>query len=270
VKRAEDRLKHYAANFPLVEVDSTYYALPTPQVAQLWVERTPRDFTFNIKAYRLFTAHQTKLQTFPPDLKSALDLEDNFYYEDLPEEIAIEIWKRFREALEPLRRAGKLGAILLQYPPWFVKHRANVEHVILCARMLEGFELALEFRNNTWFNEKQAAKTLQFERERSFVHVIVDEPQHTSFSIPTIWETTSPRLAMFRLHGRNAETWQKKALSSAAERFNYLYSDAELEALSPSVKALEKKVESVHVLFNNCYGDKGVRNAATFRAILEI
>ena len=135
--------------------------------------------------------------------------------------------------------------------------------------MLEGFQLALEFRNNTWFNDRQAAKTLQFEREHRFVHVIVDEPQHTSFSIPTIWEATSPKLAMLRLHGRNAETWQKKALGSAAERFNYLYSDSELEALAPSVKELEKKVERVHVLFNNCHGDKGVRNAATFRAMLE-
>lgn len=254
----------------MVEVDSTYYALPTPQVAQLWAARAPRDFTFNIKAYRLFTAHQTKLQTFPTDLKSALKVADNFYYHNLPSEIAIEIWKRFRDALEPLRRAGKLGAILFQYPPWFVKRRSNIEHIVLCAQMLESLQLAIEFRNNTWFNEKHTADTLQFERDHGFVHVVVDEPQHTSYSIPAIWEATSPKLAMLRLHGRNPETWQAKGLASAAERFNYLYSNKELEALAKPVKALAEKVERVHVLFNNCHSDKGVRNAATFREMLEL
>ncbi|MGH8726640.1 MAG: DUF72 domain-containing protein [Burkholderiales bacterium] len=92
--------------------------------------------------------------------------------------------------------------------------------------------------------------------------------QGISFSIPAIWEATSSKLAMLRLHGRNAQTWQAKNLASAAERFNYLYSDEELAALAPLVKALEEKAHRVHVLFNNCYADKGVRNAATFRAML--
>jgi uncharacterized protein YecE (DUF72 family) len=238
----------------------------------LWAERTPRNFTFNIKAYRVFTSHQTKLQTLPADLKKALHnkVKEDFYYEDLSGEITLEMWKRFREALAPLQREGKLGAILFQYPPWFVKKRSNIEHVLLCAQMLEGFQLAVEFRNNTWFNERHASSTLDFEREHGLVHVIVDEPQGTSFSIPSIWEVTTPRFAMVRFHGRNAETWQKKGLSSAAERFNYLYSDEELEELAPKVKALDDKAERVHVLFNNCYSDKGVRNATTFRGLLEV
>lgn len=268
LKRAEDRLKYYAAHFPLVEVDSTYYAMPTPHVAQLWAERTPSNFTFNVKAYGLFTGHQTKLQTFPADLKTGLKLGDNFYYQDLPSEIALEAWKRFRDALEPLRSAGKVGAVLFQFPPWFVKRRSNIEHIVLCARMVEGLQLAIEFRNNTWFSEKHAASTLEFERDHRLVHVIVDEPQHTSYSIPAIWEVTSSRLAMVRMHGRNAETWHARGLASAAERFNYLYSEEELAALAPPVKALAKKVERVHVLFNNCHSDKGVRNAATFREML--
>jgi uncharacterized protein YecE (DUF72 family) len=270
-KRAEDRLKHYATQFPLVEVDSTYYALPTPQVAQLWAERTPKNFTFNIKAYRVFTSHQTKLQTLPSDLKNALhnEVNEDFYYHDLPREIALEMWRRFGDALTPLQREGKLGAILFQYPPWFVKKRSNIEHVLLCAEMLQGFKLAVEFRNNTWFNEKHASPTLEFAREHGLVHVIVDEPQDTPFSIPSIWEVTNPKIAMVRFHGRNAQTWQKKGLTSAAERFNYLYSDEELEDLAPKVKALEAKAESVHTLFNNCHGDKGVRNAATFSELIK-
>jgi uncharacterized protein YecE (DUF72 family) len=206
------------------------------------------------------------LQALPKDLKETLgnSIKENFYYQDLPQEIAIELWQRFWTALEPLRRAGKLGAVLFQYPPWFVKKRSNIEHVLLCAKMLEGDRLAVEFRNNTWFNEKHAASTLNFEREHGFTHVIVDEPQGTPYSIPTIWAVTSPKLAMVRLHGRNAATWHAKGLASAAERFNYLYSDEELQELAPKVKALEQEAAAVHVLFNNCYSDRGVRNAATF------
>ncbi|MGH8729550.1 MAG: DUF72 domain-containing protein [Burkholderiales bacterium] len=270
LKRAEDRLKHYAANFSLVEVDGTYYALPTPQVSQLWAERTPHGFTFNIKAYRLFTGHQTGQQTFPPDLKSNLRLGDSFYYQDLPVEIVLEMWRRFRDALEPLRRAGKLGAILFQYPPWFVKRRSNIEHIVTCASMLEGFQLAVEFRNNTWFSDRHAESTLRFERDHGLVHVVVDEPQHTSYSIPAIWEVATPRLAMVRLHGRNTETWQAKGLASAAERFDYLYSEEELAALAPLITRLADKAEKTHVIFNNCYGDKGVRNAALLREMLSL
>lgn len=269
-KRAEDRLKYYASQFRLVEADSSYYALPTPQTTQLWAERTPDRFTFNIKSYRVFTGHQTGLQTLPPDIRQALgdSVKETFYYEDLPDEIARELWMRFRESLAPLRNAGKLGAILFQFPPWFVKRRDNIEHIVSCAETLEGFQLATEFRNATWFNEKHAAATLEFEREHGFVHVTVDEPQGTSFSIPTIWAATSPRLAMVRLHGRNSATWQAKGLASAAERFRYLYADDELKELAKPIAELENQAEEVHVIFNNCYSNFGVKNAVTFADIL--
>lgn len=270
-KKAEDRLRYYAAQFPLVEVNSSYYAIPVPQTSRLWAERTPAHFTFNIKSYRVFTGHQTRLQTLPADLKQALGntIKDNFYYQDLPREVADEMWKRFRESLEPLRVSGKLGAVLLQFPPWFVKRRTSIEHILLCARMLEGCTLATEFRNNTWFNEKHAADTLKFERDHGFVHVIVDEPQGTAFSVPAIWEATAPEFAMVRFHGRNAETWQAKGLSSAAERFRYLYSDGELQTLAAPVKALERQAERVHAIFNNCYSNFGVRNARVFSKLLK-
>jgi uncharacterized protein YecE (DUF72 family) len=86
-----------------------------------------------------------------------------------------------------LQREGKLGAILFQYPPWFVKKRSNIQHVLLCAEMLEGSRLAVEFRNKTWFIERHASSTLELEGEHGLVHVIVDEPQHTAFSIPSVW-----------------------------------------------------------------------------------
>ena len=171
--------------------------------------------------------------------------------------------------MEPLRARNKLGAVLFQFPPRFVKRRTNIEHILLCARMLEGYTLATEFRNNTWFNDKHAADTIGFERENGFVHVAVDEPQGTAFSIPSIWEATNPNLAMVRFHGRNAETWQARGLSSAAERFNYLYSDEELEELARQVQRLQEQAEETHVLFNNCYSDFGVRNAVDLQRLLQ-
>lgn len=269
-KSAEARLRYYATQFPLVEIDSTYYALPAEQTAQLWVDRTPQGFIFNVKAFRLFTGHQAQAQALPADLRKALRLDDkaNFYYRDLSDEVRRELWQRFRSGLEPLRRSGRLGAVLLQFAPWFVFGRERFEHILHCADMLDGIQLAVEFRNKSWFGEKTRDKTIAFEREHNLAHVVVDEPQGFASSIPPVWEVTCPDLALLRLHGHNRETWAKKGLASAAERFNYLYSIEELDAFIEPVKILASRARRVHVLFNNCHGDKAQRNAAQFRQLL--
>jgi uncharacterized protein YecE (DUF72 family) len=264
-KSAEARLRYYATQFPLVEIDSTYYALPAPQTAELWAARTPRDFVFNVKAFRLFTGHPAQPSALPADLRRGI--EKNFYYRDLGDDVRKELWRRFRAGLEPLRRAGKLGAVLLQFAPWFVFGRERLAHVEHCAAMLEGLPLALEFRNKSWFGEKTRERTLAFEREHGFAHVVVDEPQGFPSSVPQVWEVTAPGLALLRLHGRNRETWAKKGLASAAERFNYLYSGEELKALAGPVMRLAAGARRTHVLFNNCHGDKAQRNAAQFRKL---
>jgi uncharacterized protein YecE (DUF72 family) len=265
-KSAEARLRYYAAQFPLVEIDSTYYALPAPQTAELWAERTPRHFVFNVKAFRLFTGHPAQPSALPADLRNGL--QRTFYYRDLGEEVRRELWRRFRLGLEPLRRAGKLGAVLLQFAPWFVFGRERLAHILECAAMLEGLQLAVEFRNKSWFGEKTRDRTLAFEREYGFAHVVVDEPQGFPSSIPQVWEVTSPDLALLRLHGRNRETWDKKGLKSAAERFDYLYTEAELRALAEPLKRVAGRARRTHVLFNNCHGDKAQRNAAQFRKLV--
>jgi uncharacterized protein YecE (DUF72 family) len=269
-KSAEARLRYYASQFPLVEIDSTYYALATERTAELWVERTPGDFVFNVKAFRLFTGHRAQATALPGDLRKALGAEPSagFYYRDLSSEIQGELWRRFRSALEPLARAGKLGAVLLQFAPWFVFGRERLEHIAHCAAMLEGVQVAVEFRNKSWFGEKTRERTLAFEREHGLAHVVVDEPQGFASSVPQVWEVTSPELALLRLHGRNRDTWEKKGLPSAAERFDYLYSAQELEELVGPVGELAAGARRVHVLFNNCHGDKAQRNAAQFRRLL--
>jgi uncharacterized protein YecE (DUF72 family) len=269
-KSAEERLRYYASQFPLVEIDSTYYALPAERTAELWAERTPKHFVFDVKAFRLFTGHQTLPTALPADLRKALGQTEkrNLYYRDLDDEIRRELWQRFRSGLGPLKGSGKLGAILLQFAPWFVFGRDSFAHIEHCAEMLDGFHLAVEFRNKSWFNEKTREKTIKFERDNNLTHVTVDEPQGFTSSIPQVWEVTNPELAILRLHGHNREMWTKKRLATSAERFNYLYSSAELEALADPVAELATRAKHVHVLFNNCHEDKAQRNAAEFRKLL--
>ena len=264
----EERLRYYAAQFPLVEVDSSYYAMPKPEVAQLWAERTPPGFTFNIKAFRLFTGHQTSLVAFPKDVAEALGPVDkkNLYYKDLPREITDEMWRQYREGIEPLGRSGKLAAVHFQFAPWVAFHPRSRAHIEECQRQLNGYQLAIEFRNKTWFEGRHAALTLAFEREHRFVNVIVDEPQGLPNTIPSVWEVTNPRLAIVRLHGRNRETWNRKGLTSSADRFNYDYSDEELAELGEKVEGIS--AASVHVVLNNNYEDQGQRNARTLMRLL--
>jgi uncharacterized protein YecE (DUF72 family) len=270
VKTAEARLRHYAEHFGLVEVDATYYALPAPRNAELWAERTPSGFVFDVKAFRLFTGHPAQARVLPPDLRRALSVPEsgNVYYHDLPSEIAAELWQRFRAGLAPIERAGKLGAVLLQFAPWVVSNRDGMAQVLHAAQMLEGYRLAVEFRNKSWFTDKAKERILAFEREHRLTHVVVDEPQGFSSSIPQVWAATCPELGVLRLHGRNREMWTKKGLASSAERFNYSYSRPELEALAASAKELAPRVKSLHVLFNNCHEDKAQRNAAEFAGLL--
>src|SRR5205823_107862 len=141
-----------------VEVDSSYYAMPKPEVTQLWAERTPPTFTFNIKAFRLFTGHQTSAAALPKDVAEALGPvhKMNVYYKDLPRELTDEMWRQYREAIEPLNRSGKLAAVHFQFAPWVAYHPKSRDHIEECQRQLEGDQLAIEFRNETWFEDKHA------------------------------------------------------------------------------------------------------------------
>jgi len=271
-KTAESRLRYYAEQFPLVEVDSSYYAIPAPQVAESWAQRTPQSFVFDIKAFRIFTQHQTPPQVLPTDIREALGppaQKKNVYYGDFPPELMEEMWRRFKLALEPLRQAGKLGAVLFQFPPWFYYRRSNLQHIEHCAQVLEGYQIAVEFRNRTWFDDKHRSEVLEFEREHGLAHVVVDEPQGFSSSIPTVWEVTSPNLAIFRLHGRNAQTWDKKGLAASSERFDYEYQQEELRDFLRPVRELAAQARHVHVVFNNNLRDQGIRGARLFTGLVQ-
>ena len=272
VKSAEERLKYYAAKFPITEVDSSFYALPSERNAEAWAERTPEHFRFHVKGFRLFTGHQTGPSALPKDIRTSLGAREkkNVYYKDMPTELQDELWNRFRSALKPLQQAGKLAAVLLQFPRWFFPSRESYAHIVLCAERLAegGVRSSVEFRSASWFRGDRRDRVLAFLREHELISVIVDEPQGFSSSIPAVWEATSPELAIVRFHGRNAETWEKKGLASAALRFNYLYSKTELRDLAASVRGLSESAEETHALFNNCYRDYGQRNAMDFQRLL--
>lgn len=271
-KTAEQRLRFYATQFPLVEVDSSYYAMPTPQNAALWAARTPEHFTFNVKAFRLFTGHQALPTALHRDLQKALgpDVKRTLYYQDLPAEIRDELWRRFHEALAPLRHAGKLGAVHFQFAPWMLRNRASMAHVEHCVEKMQGYLVAAEFRHATWFFGEHLERTLEWERELGVVHTVVDSPQGFANCVPCVWDVTNPRLAIVRMHGRNKETWNKKGLAASSARFDYWYSADELAAMVPEMKHLATLADAVHVVFNTNHEDQGQSNARLMREMLRV
>lgn len=266
---AGDRLRYYAGQFPLVEVDSTYYRPPSPDLARSWAERVPEGFCFDIKAYGLLTGHPVDPVTLWPDVKEQLDEEvaakRRVYAHHLPADALEEVWARFAHALMPLDKGGRLGAVLLQFPPWFVPKRANRDELGRLPERLAGLAACVEFRSPKWLADDELPRTLGLLRDLGLAFVVVDAP--AASGLPTVVEATSDDLAVVRFHGRADSTWHAKNVT-AAERFRYLYNDQELAEWAPRAKELAQRASRVHLLMNNCYQDYGVRNAAQLAAIL--
>ena len=262
-RSAEAHLQYYASQFNIVEVDSTYYALPNERNSYLWAERTPDDFVFDFKAFRIFTQHPTPVNSLPKNIRNELtpELQEkaNIYYRDLPPELVDELWQRFESALLPLDTVGKLGVVLFQFPPWFYPGNEQREYILSCRQKLPQYRLAVEFRHNSWLNSKNMDRTLTFLRDSDLPFVCVDEPQGFKSSAPPVTEITSD-IGLVRFHGRNTETWEKKGIGPA-ERFNYLYTEEELQPWANKIAEISKQTSQMHVLFNNCYQDKAVVNA---------
>ena len=254
----EKRLRFYARQFGLVEVDATYYALPAEQTAATWAERTPAGFTFNVKAFSLFTGHPTPVRALPADLREAAGAsgKDRVYRKDVDPGVVDQAWGRFAAALEPLRLAGKLGAILLQFPPWFPISRANKDYIVACAARAAPDRVCVEFRNRTWMTEDNQDETLGFLAANRLPYVCVDMPQGYPSSIPPVLAATSD-LAVVRMHG-HSDKWESKDIY---ERFGYRYSEEELDEWAARIRLLAEGAEATHVLFNNCYSNYAQVNA---------
>ncbi|MDP8971364.1 MAG: DUF72 domain-containing protein, partial [Actinomycetota bacterium] len=267
---AEERLRHYAAIFTMVEVDATYYFPPTQELVGLWTRRTPTDFRMDVKAYSLLTHHPTSRRSLWEDVAAEL-VEDrregpNVYLSHLPEAAVDRAWEHFREALMPLHSAGKLGAVFFQFPSWFRPGRASRAYLEQLPARLPDYRVAVEFRHGSWLGDDDRARTLGLLERLGLAYVCVDEPQGFESSVPPVLKVTTD-LAVLRLHGHNRDTWQATGISPA-ERFRYLYGAEELAAWAPRVQELAADARETHVVFNNCYRDYGVRNARQLAELL--
>jgi len=258
----EKRLEYYAQQFSLVEVDSTYYTPPSERNSQLWAERTPPGFTFNVKAFSLFTQHPTRVSALYKDVRPDTE-KHNVYLKDLEPAVVDEVWARFLSALAPLADSGRLGAILLQFPQWFVTGSQNRGYILQCQERCAPYRICVEFRHESWMSPKNRARTTDFLRGHGLPYVCVDMPQGFRSSVPPVVQATAA-LSVVRFHG-HSEKWQSKDIY---ERFGYQYTIKELEDWTDPVKQLAQDSDEVHVLFNNCYRNYAQLNAREFTELL--
>ncbi|PKV82916.1 DUF72 domain-containing protein [Streptomyces sp. TLI_146] len=254
----EGRLRHYASRFPVVEVDSTYYALPSAHNSRLWAARTPTGFTFDVKAFAALTGHPFPARALPPELRPTGPANARLHPNKLPRATLDELWARFHAGIEPLRAAGRLGSALFQFPPWFrpgAEARARIEE---CRARAE-VPITVEFRHPDWLSDGQLDDTLRFLSELHIPLVGVDAP-----GMPAVAEATSPHLSVVRFHGRSL-AW---GTGSKEERYRHQYTAEELKPWVPRLRALARASAHVHALFNNCCGDAAVRAAETMAELL--
>jgi uncharacterized protein YecE (DUF72 family) len=268
---AQERLQFYAARFPVAEIDSTYYAPPAEQQARLWAQRTPDGFRFDVKAYSLLTGHPTKPESLWKDLREELSVrareKRTLYASHLEPEALDEAWRRFAAALAPLHDAGRLGAVLFQYPPWFHPSKGHRRQLEALRERLPDYGVCVELRSPRWVSsDRDRERTLSLLRDHRLTHVCVDAPAVSE--LPRLLAVTTSELFVMRFHGRANDTWKART-RTAAERFRYLYSKDELEEVANGVAQVAGEARESHLLMNNCYRDYGVINAAQLRELLE-
>jgi uncharacterized protein YecE (DUF72 family) len=254
---ARERLPWYARHFEIVELNSSFYAIPDRNTVHGWVEVTPEHFTFDVKAHRALSRHSAKPESLPPDLR---DLHGT---PDLERPLA----ERLVEETAPLRDAGKFGVFLLQLTPAFSPRRHRLEELDALAEILGEHGLAIELRNRNWVLDDQREATLDWFADRQVSYVGVDAPPADNFQImPSIDAVTNPRVAYLRAHGRNTKGYLSGR--SVAERFAWQYTDGELGEIAERARTLAESTGQVHVAFNNNRGDDAPTAAQRFRALL--
>ena len=271
---AEARLRYYARFFDTVEINSAYYAIPDPRHALRWVERTPPGFVFHVKAYSLLTGHHPRPGTLPAELqlllpeRPALTPRGEVAGSNFPPEALDAAFRIFRSALQPLAEAGKLGYVLFQLAPWVHFGEGALDYLASLPGRLPGWTVAVEFRHRSWFPD-HAADTLELLRRFRLAHVIVDAPA-VAGAVPRVTTATTPA-AVFRLHGRNAEGFLRQVRGEepvVREKYDYLYTEAELRELLPEVEGIAEETEEVFISFNNNNRAYPVQNARMLKRLL--
>ncbi|WP_280769421.1 DUF72 domain-containing protein [Salipaludibacillus daqingensis] len=244
IHSANEKLLAYASHFPIVELDTSFYAIPPKRNIDKWIYETPDSFQFIAKAYQGITGHQRG---------------------DIPFETKEEMFDAFKTTFEPMKNAGKLAMVLCQFPPWFDCQKKHVNYLNVVRDQLQDYEVALEFRHQSWYNEKYKENTLAFMKENNWIHSICDEPQAGQRSVPFVPVVTNNK-AFVRFHGRNVAAWTKpvKGQEWRDVRYLYDYSKEELTELSEKVEQISNAVDHTYVVFNNNSGGHAASNAKTF------
>ncbi len=265
--RPTDRLGWYAQHFNMVEVNSTFYSVPDPKLVRRWCDTTPQNFVFNIKLHQLLSYHSTPAKLLPPALQRKLRLEKNAKVA-LTEETMDEIVRAFAPSLEILCRTDKLGVLLLQLSPAFSPRKHDLHELEAVLQLTGNFRVAVEFRNRNWVEGEQLEKTLAFIRERHAIFVNVDAPPEKHFTImPSGLDAiTNSDVAYLRLHGRDSRAYITG--KTVAARFNYDYSDTEIDEVAERSERLAGRAKEVHVIFNNNARDYAPHAALRLRKAL--
>lgn len=265
--RAGERLGWYAQHFEMVEVNSTFYSIPDARMVERWCATTPEVFTFDVKLHQLFSFHSTPSKLLPPDLQRRAESDAKGKVKSTPalQEAMLDI---FLPSMSILQREKKLGTLLLQLSPAFSPRKHELTELEQLIERLRGYSLAIELRNRNWVVGDQLRSTIDFLRERKVVFVNVDAPSAEHFTIipPDLNEITNPRVAYLRLHGRDAKAYLTG--KTVAARFNYNYSDEEIEEVAQRARKLGERADEVHVVFNNNALDFAPRAASRLRTAL--
>ncbi|WP_338833903.1 hypothetical protein MHLNE_02760 [Moorella humiferrea] len=232
---AKDMLPYYAREFNFTEINSTYYVLPRPENLEQMARKVPEGFIFTVKAYRTLTHER--------GVSAASD------------------GRLLRQALKPLIDRGQLGAVLLQFPFSFRNNQANREYLVRVKELLADVPLAVEFRHDSWIKDA----VWDFLKRHELAFTCVDEPELPGLIGPVVRCTA--RIAYVRFHGRNAGKWWRH--EEAYERYDYLYSEAELKEWLPGIAYLAGQAEQVFVAFNNHYHSQAVTNARMLKELLD-
>ncbi len=236
------RLAYYAERFDTVEVDSPFYHLPDPAVTGRWAQRTPPEFVFHVKAHATMTGH-----------------------EEAEQEPA---FAEFRSSIEPLELSGKLRGILLQYHPRFKKSPEAKAELSRVRPLLEPLVPLVEFRHRSWLEKEERDDTFEFLEREGLAIVSVDAPPTRASNVLPTFATATHAVAYVRFHGRNVKTWNIKAEKSS-ERFDWMYSPAELEEWVQRIERLAGEADEVYAMFNNNRDDFAPRSAAILRGLLD-
>jgi uncharacterized protein YecE (DUF72 family) len=239
-----DELRYYAEHFDTVEINSTFYGVPTAAAAKGWAERTPPGFEFSLKLYQKFT--------HPGMFEKATGRD--------PRDLAQKDVDEFRAGIDPLAAAGKLGALLAQFPASFRNEPESRAYLEWLLERFRDYRIALELRHRSWSDAPEG--TLRLLDAFGAAWTQIDEPKFRS----SIRQDLLPNLRTFyylRLHGRNAAQWWNHGQSE--DRYNYLYSAAELQPFAEAARQASREVKKAYLYANNHFSAKSVANAAILK-----